>query len=264
MSSFESGKRAPDSHTSYARGEASVTRSAALSASVHHHNLRRCGVGLLVCLLVALTSALPLFLGGCDDSPAVMTLGPTISVTLSTTSSTTTSTTAEAHGSRVRMPNLFGLYLDEAEDVLSPLGLTYEVVHEQWATAGSSDNYNIYEQDIAPGTMVAVGSSVGVSIWRWGSQVPDVVGMTRAAAIARLDSYLFLANVVYAPVVDTAKIGRVLSQDPAAGTGFELDEILGPDADHRYVTITVGKLLDLEPDLPTPLPFELPPVIPMP
>lgn len=254
MSHTESGERAPDRHTSCAKSKASIARPAALPASAHHHSLRRCGVGLLVSLLVALTGALPLALGGCGDDQAPVTLGPTLSLTSSTSGITTTPTTSEAKvPAKVTVPEVVHHYLDEAEDLLSPLGLTCEVVHEEWQTAGSSDDYWIYEQDPAPGTEVAPGSSVEVSIWRFGSVVPDVVGETKAAAIDLLeDWYGLTVNVVYTPTVLPAEVGIVLSQDPAAGTPLLYFD--GP------VTIEVGKIA-FKPKTATTV--TIPPLVPI-
>jgi len=189
-------------------------------------------------LLVALTGALSMALAGCDDSPAPMTKGQTSTLASSTTSASATSnsTTAAAKGGpKVSVPDLVFLYLSQAEDVLSPLGLTVKVVHEEWQTAGSSDDYVICEQDPAPGTKVAPGSTVGVSIWRFGALMPNVVGKTQAEATQELELYLVTVNVVKAFTTLPGSVGKVLAQDPAAGTP------LNADGGTSAATITVGK-----------------------
>jgi beta-lactam-binding protein with PASTA domain len=47
--------------------------------------------------------------------------------------------------------------------------------------------------------------------------VPDVVGMTRADAVAALKAAGFEVDVVLQPILNHKKDGIVLSQDPHAG-----------------------------------------------
>ena len=251
----------PDDYRSCAKVERPLAQAAALPASAQERKVRRWRVGLLAFLLIALTGALPIALAGCDESPASTTAGSTTTLASSTTSVASPSTTAGSKGgSKVSVPDLVHLYLSEAEDVLSPLDLTADVVHEEWQTAGSSDDFVIYEQDPAPGTKVAPGSTVEVSIWRFGALMPNVVGKTEAEATQELELYLLTVNVVRVFATLPGNVGKVLAQDPAAGTP------LNADGGISNATITVGKTA-LSPTVPfEPFePFEpsIPPLVPV-
>jgi len=165
----------------------------------------------------------------------------------------------EADSSRVAVPDLVYLDVNEAETVLTPLGLTYEVVHEEWQSAGSSDDYVIYEQDTAPGTMVATGYSVGVSIWRFGLVAGNYIGLTEEQATQSIEALGRTANVVNATASDPADVGKVLAQNPAPGT---------PLNGISTITITVGEtstVTTVKPPLPpTPSLPPTPPVTPPP
>ncbi len=90
----------------------------------------------------------------------------------------------------------------------------------------------VIRTDPPSGFLAAKDSAVTIVVSSGPKQtpVPDVVGMSQAAAIAALDAAGFTANVSEATATG-ANIGKVISQSPSAGTTAN---------DGSAVTITVG------------------------
>ncbi|MEO3470755.1 PASTA domain-containing protein [Roseomonas sp. CAU 1739] len=135
---------------------------------------------------------------------------------------------------RTAVPDLAGLSAMEAEAALAAAGLLPGRQDE--AVATTAPRGTIVAQDPAAGTMVPLGAAVGITLATAAPErvvVPDIVGLARAEAEARLGA----ARLALAPITDraAAKEGLVLAQDPAAGTpvapGSAVSVRLGPGAD---------------------------------
>jgi beta-lactam-binding protein with PASTA domain len=64
------------------------------------------------------------------------------------------------------------------------------------------------------------------------AEVPGTIGMPEGAASASIEAAGFVVDVTYQQVEDRSKAGKVLRQDPPAGT---------PAPEGSVVTIVVGR-----------------------
>lgn len=116
---------------------------------------------------------------------------------------------------QVVVPNFVGMQQADAEAAIIELGLVplSEIV-ESAAAAGT-----VLAQTPAGGTSVAAGSTVSLQVSH-GEELapaPDVVGGTRAAAIAAITAAEFVVGTITTANSDTVRPGTVISQSPAAG-----------------------------------------------
>jgi beta-lactam-binding protein with PASTA domain len=142
---------------------------------------------------------------------------------------------------QVEVPSIIGSTRDNAEDLLRDAGLNpiFEEVDSrrpQGEVVGSNP---------PPGTSVAVGSDVRVEVSRSNiGQVPDVVGETQTQAEATLRAAGFEPNAVIGDELPDSpdQVGRVRSQDPAAGQeredGSTVTIVIFPDDDPLDVTVS--------------------------
>ena len=117
-----------------------------------------------------------------------------------------------------RVPNVLGKTEAEALDLLRPWKVQLATI------AGSSANDGrVVDQDPAAGTALAEGDTVSVTVARTDagssttSTVPSVVGLDEETASRRL-SDAGLVPLVDMVRSDPANAGKVVGQDPAAGT----------------------------------------------
>ena len=172
-----------------------------------------------------LLSAFVMTMSSCrDPSDSTETTGePTTgAVTTDTVTTTVTldgpsATSPAATVSKVEVPNV-GYPMTEAEAIsaLAAVGLAAAV--DYVSSTGSMDFGRVVGQDPAPGTLVALGSTVSITVHGTGerAEVPYLIGMTEdEAANALFDKYLhYRVERVPGPV----KSGRIWDQDPDAGT----------------------------------------------
>lgn len=117
----------------------------------------------------------------------------------------------------VPVPNLAGLTVPEAEAALAAAGLVVGGASEEYSATVPAGR--IMRQDPTAGIQVAPGSAVAfvVSLGPAPVAVPDVTGLSRAAAV----SVLAAAGLVPGPVTeehsDTVPLDRVIRQTPLAG-----------------------------------------------
>jgi len=119
----------------------------------------------------------------------------------------------------VDVPDVVGMSQADAESEITSAGLIAEqaainpYLYSDTVPAG-----HVIRQDPAGGTSVCIGASVGLVICEK-YEVPNVVGMTEADARGALSSlHLGVANCISREWSDTVPEGRIISQDPEAGT----------------------------------------------
>ncbi len=117
----------------------------------------------------------------------------------------------------VVVPDLFGRTQAEAVAVLQALGLTVGVVNT--AFSDTVPEGHILAQDVAPDVSVLLGTAVGFTLSNGPAHVvPEVVGLEQAEA----EAAVLAANLVLGTITEVYSVavpaGRVISQDPAAGT----------------------------------------------
>jgi len=119
----------------------------------------------------------------------------------------------------VDVPDVVGMSQADAESEITSAGLIAEhaainpYLYSDTVPAG-----HVIRHHPAGGTSVCIGASVGLVICEK-YKVPNVVGMTEAAARGALSSrHLSVANCISREYSDTVPEGRIISQDPEAGT----------------------------------------------
>ena len=144
----------------------------------------------------------------------------------------------------VEMPDVAGMSLTRAKEMLSGLGLDYEVTYEE-----SSE----YEEDIVIGSNIKTGRTVAtgttvkltVSAGREGTNIPDVSGKSLAEATALLEKDGFKVSRNETPS-DTVEKGYVIGQSPESGekaprgTTVTLQVSSGPDSSKVSVPSVMG------------------------
>ena len=117
----------------------------------------------------------------------------------------------------VTVPNVEGL-TDAATTAIAGAKLTVGTVTQQSSNTVAAGN--VISQDPASGSSAAQGSPVSLVISS-GPQmvaVPNVEGLTQAAATAAITGAKLTVGAVTQQTSDTAAIGKVISQDPASGS----------------------------------------------
>ena len=144
----------------------------------------------------------------------------------------------------VEMPDVAGMSLTRAKEMLSGMGLDYEVTYEE-----SSE----YEEDIVIGSNIKTGRTVAtgttvkltVSAGREGTNIPDVSGKSLAEATALLEKDGFKVSRNETPS-DTVEKGYVIGQSPESGekaprgTTVTLQVSSGPDSSKVSVPSVMG------------------------
>jgi beta-lactam-binding protein with PASTA domain len=119
----------------------------------------------------------------------------------------------------VTVPNVERLTQDDAATAVTAAKLTVGTVTQQ--TSNTVATGNVISQDPASGNSVAQGSPVNLVISS-GPQmmmtVPNVEGLTQAAATTAISGAKLLVGTVTQETSNTAVTGNVISQDPASGS----------------------------------------------
>lgn len=123
---------------------------------------------------------------------------------------------AEEEKVQVEMIDVVGQNVDDVKVALLNLGLTPEIAYQESTQYGQGI---VMDSSIAPGTMVEEGTNVviTVSAGSEGVEVPNVVGMTEAEAVATLGKKGFVVNTTegYDQYI---KEGNIITQSPEAGS----------------------------------------------
>jgi serine/threonine-protein kinase len=121
--------------------------------------------------------------------------------------------------STVEVPSVYGNTADQAAGVLEQAGLQLGKVSEDYSSEVAAGQ--IFFQDPAEGESIEPGSAVAVTVSLGPEkvQVPDVYGLTLAAAQQTVADAGFYYNVV--EVTNDEPAGTALSTEPGAGTLLE-------------------------------------------
>ncbi len=121
-------------------------------------------------------------------------------------------------GPPIAVPDVTGQLQAAAEAAITGAGLALGMVTTQNDPVVPVDN--VISQNPAAGTLVDPGSSVDlvVSLGPGTIAVPDVVGLTQAAAEAAITGAGLTVGTVAQATSDTVPAGNVISQDPVGGT----------------------------------------------
>ncbi|MBW3577860.1 MAG: PASTA domain-containing protein [Actinobacteria bacterium] len=148
----------------------------------------------------------------------------------------------------VGVPDLGGLTVEAAQERLSSAGLALGEVTEQ--PSAEQPEGRVVAQDPAAGSDVEPGTAVDlvVSSGRSPVAVPAVIGLAVEAAQERLSSAgLALGEVTEQPSAEQPE-GRVVAQDPAAGSdvepGADVDLVVSTGPEPIEVPDVVGSGLD--------------------
>lgn len=115
----------------------------------------------------------------------------------------------------VSVPNVVGLSQQEAAARLAAEGLEPQV---QTEVASGTTEGTVMSQDPASGATAPKGSRVIITVAKAPSSVPGVIGMTSGQAENTLSSAGFNVTVINQATPDSTKVGKVISQEPAAGS----------------------------------------------
>ncbi len=127
------------------------------------------------------------------------------------------------------MPGMVGYAYEEATETLQNLGFTVVVIR----TASSEAQGKVLAQKPEAGGSYAVGQTVELTISGGSTLVPDVAGYTLEEAEALLlSNKLTLATPQYSEVLDASQVGKVMAQNPIAGSLVVTD---------APVTLTIAK-----------------------
>ncbi len=126
--------------------------------------------------------------------------------------------TVSAGPSPVSVPDLIGLTQAAAETAITNLGLAVGTVTE--VSNPTVPVGQVFGQSPPSGTLVAEGTEVDlfVSAGPIPITVPNVVGLTEAAAMTALTSVGLTVGTISQASSNTVPAGQVISQNPAAGS----------------------------------------------
>lgn len=182
--------------------------------------------GVVICIII-LILALKVFTGMGNDNDDL----PTSPIIPTEQESQETTTTTEEE-TKVPMPKVVGLPVDEARMKLKALRLEPQLMYEESETV---------EKDIVMATDIGVGASIPegtvvtltVSAGTKGVAVPDVQNLTYDAAYSKLTAEGFLVNRAdnYSSTVEK---GSVISQSPVSGQKV-------PEGSVITLTVSLGK-----------------------
>jgi beta-lactam-binding protein with PASTA domain len=119
---------------------------------------------------------------------------------------------------RTTVPDVVGMTREAADSALAAADLRTGTVTEQFSETVPAGT--VISQNPAAGTRVRRGSAVDLAVSKGPERVsvPDVVGMTEAAAEAALTTARLTVGNVTQEYHETVPAGTVISQNPAAGT----------------------------------------------
>ncbi|MEG0016678.1 MAG: Stk1 family PASTA domain-containing Ser/Thr kinase [Gordonibacter sp.] len=124
---------------------------------------------------------------------------------------------------QIAVPDLVGKTTDEAKQLLKEKGLVPSIIEGQHSDTVAKGS--VISSNPAAGTKVNKGDTVELvpSVGSEGTEVPDVVGQLEGAATTKLNNAGFKVTFDYT-ASDTVAEGKVISQNPGAGTKLKKDE----------------------------------------
>ncbi|HEX2161916.1 MAG TPA: PASTA domain-containing protein [Thermoleophilaceae bacterium] len=142
---------------------------------------------------------------------------------------------------RVTVPNVFGLSLDSATERLDDLGLTYRIEREE----SDEPEDEVIGQDPEEGASLEPGGTVTLTVAEPPEQVsvPFVTDLSERAALRALRAEGLEGTVQRRDVEDESQDGRVIEQQPAAGSDVD---------GGSTVTLIVGRFVAPPPTPTTP------------
>ncbi len=148
------------------------------------------------------------------------------------------------HGESVTLPNLKGMTIQQAQDLLADKGFKFEVdsVYSVNKAPGT-----ILEQDPNPETKVKEGRTIYVSIVSMIApqvKIPDLVDVSLREATAIIESYgLKVGNLIYKPdLAQNAVLGIIVKGQPVSAgfslpKGSNVDLIVGDGYGNTILTV---------------------------
>ncbi|MCR4706251.1 MAG: Stk1 family PASTA domain-containing Ser/Thr kinase [Lachnospiraceae bacterium] len=157
---------------------------------------------------------------------------------------TTFSSEMSEAGAKTEMPDVVGMKLSKAQELLDKANLKYEIKYE---TSSEYDEDVVMSSNIKAGREVTVGTTVEltVSSGKDGVELPDVEGKTLAEATSILEKEGFKVQVSEVPS-ETVEKGSVVAQSPIGGskaprgTTVTLEVSIGPDPSRISMPLLVG------------------------
>ncbi len=121
----------------------------------------------------------------------------------------------------VAVPDLSGMNQEQAEAVLMSAGLVLGMATQNYSSTVPAGQ--IISQNPAAGISVAYGSAVSViiSLGSCYTSIPNVEGLTQAAALTALAAANLSAGAITFEVSETVPEGQVISQNPVSGLVVE-------------------------------------------
>ncbi len=121
----------------------------------------------------------------------------------------------------IKVPNLVGKTLDQAQALAAKLGFTISVTEE--APIPNVPPHVIAQQETPPGQKVNAGSTIYVIVSKGGGlgQIPDVRGQDFVTAQQALKAAGFQVGVNYTPSVSGPENGTIINEQPQGGTTAE-------------------------------------------
>jgi len=154
---------------------------------------------------------------GSSSTPAPTTTGP------ATTTPARTKPARRAQPVTVTVPDVEGKSLEQAQHALRGVGMIMEIRY----VPNDQPSGTVVAQARKPGTTAKRGDHMLVTVSQGGSggtagsplvTVPNVVGQDEQAAQTRLQQAGFSAIVEDMPTSDAGQDGKVVDEQPAAGT----------------------------------------------
>ena len=128
-----------------------------------------------------------------------------------------------SRGNKVLVQSVVGQSLTQANSMLEPLGLHTKVVQQVFSEV--VDKGKIISSDPSGGGHIAPGGTVSLIVSKGAERfsVPNLQGLTSAAAIALLQKNSLLSGTMTDAFSPTLPQGAVISSSPAAGTSVRRD-----------------------------------------
>lgn len=116
----------------------------------------------------------------------------------------------------ISVPDVEGLSLEKAKEILSKAGLKHTVTEEESSTV---EKGKVMRQSPSAGDSVKKGESVLLVVSKGPSivEMPGVIDLDSLTARQQLENLGLKVDIQYVDVLDPEKVGKVLQQSPDAG-----------------------------------------------
>lgn len=134
----------------------------------------------------------------------------------------------------VKVPNVVGMTIDQAQAALNGLG--FNVTSIQQSSSGVPSG-QVIAQSPGEGSDAPQGSTISLTVSSGPEPakkvaVPNLVGLTESQALTTLTSLKLIGQIIYVPPGDPSMNGKVISQDPGGGA---------ESSEGKTITLRVGK-----------------------